>query len=83
MDKEIRKLLIIGGKELRKLKDDDFLDFLNFFDSFAERIEKEEERKLKEKEKARLMKLILGIMKKYGAFDERYHLHLVGRLLRG
>jgi len=81
MDKEIRNLLIIGGKEIRKLRDKEFMDFCIFLDKMVSRIKTEDNIKLNKKQKEQLGKLLLGIMKKYKVFDERYHLYLVGKLV--
>jgi len=78
IDKRVLHYLIIGGRELRKAQIyDEISDILNFIDE----LKRMHDLELTNKQEAQLLKLILGIMKKHGCFDERYHLYLVGRLL--
>lgn len=77
----VRNLLITGGKEMRKLDEEKFVRLMCFSLDMKERIERELEREITEKEFEQLQKLLLGIVKKYGVFDERYHLYLVGILI--
>ena len=73
--------MITGGKEMRKLDEEKFVRLVSFSLDMKERIERELEREITEKEFEQLQKLLLGIVKKYGVFDERYHLYLVGILI--
>jgi len=77
VDKRILGYLIVGGRELRKIDMDTYIEL----DEYIDTLEREEERKFSQKERERLMKLILGIMKIEKGYDERYHKWLLGYVI--
>ncbi len=81
MDKKIKSLLISGGKALRKMNDEQLMEYDMWFDEYKKQIEREIGRPLTRKEEERLYKLILGIIQKYGQYDERYHAYLTGNVI--
>ena len=86
MDEEVLSYLITGGKELNK-KDFDkhyfIFDLHDFVGELINRVEDEDGRKLTGKQRVQVLKLVVGVMKRNGWFDERFHLYLIGKLIKG
>jgi len=80
-DKTIMGLIISGAKSISNMPDDELLRFDSWVNDYIKQLEVTHGRRFTQKERDRLYKLIAGIMKKFGEYDERYHLYLLGRVI--
>ena len=80
MERTIRSLVIIGAKYISKMSDKELEDYDLWIRDYIKQLEKRG-RKFTKKERDLIYRLVAGIIKKYGNYDERYHLYLIGRAL--
>lgn len=76
-NKKIIGYLVSGGRELNKTTD---RDLISDIEDYIRKLEQENKTKYDERTRLKLMKLLLGIIKKEGFYDERRHKWLIGLL---
>jgi len=81
MRTNIKPYILMGGKYIKQLKDDEMINFVEFVDVIKREIEQEINRKLRYREFQKLFYLLAGILYKYKEYDARYHNYLLSYVL--